>query len=308
MNLQQLHYIIAVNRFRSFAKAADYCGITQPTLSKMVAKLEEELDVKIFERSSRSVVATSIGESIIRQAEKAVKESSRIEEIVNDAKNSLTGELHVSVGPSIAPYILPDFIRIYGAAFPEVSLTVEERRLDGMIESLLSGKTDVAIATAGNGGDGILEIPLYEEPFWVYLAEDCVGKFSEFTPDQLSHENMWVMKEVQCLRESAFSFCKARETGRRVYEAGNIDTLVRVVDANGGFTIIPEMHLPYLSERQRGNVRPLSGNCVSCRKVSVYIRYDYVRERMLESVVTSLSRVIPSKMLAPYILKGKFRL
>ena len=147
MNLQQLHYIIAVNRFRSFAKAADYCGITQPTLSKMVAKLEEELDVKIFERSSRSVVATSIGESIIRQAEKAVKESSRIEEIVNDAKNSLTGELHVSVGPSIAPYILPDFIRIYGAAFPEVSLTVEERRLDGMIESLLSGKTDVAIAT-----------------------------------------------------------------------------------------------------------------------------------------------------------------
>jgi hypothetical protein len=308
MNLQQLHYIIAVNRFRSFAKAADYCGITQPTLSKMVANLEEELDVKIFDRSNRSVVPTTIGESIISQAEKTIKESSRIQEIVNEAKNSLSGELNVSVGPSIAPYILPDFIRIYGAAFPDVSLTVEERRLDSMKESLLSGRTDIAIATAGNNGDGILEIPLYEEPFWVYLAEGCVRNFSEFTPDKLSHENMWVMKEVQCLRESAFSFCKARETGRRVYEAGNIDTLVRVVDANGGFTIIPEMHLPYLSERQRENVRPLTGDCVSRRKVSLYIRHDYVREKMLESVVTSLAKVIPSRMLAPYILKGRIRL
>ena len=124
------------------------------------------------------------------------------------------------------------------------------------------------IAIGGKSKDGIFEIPLYQEPFWVYLAENCRRKLPVFSPEQLSHENMWIMKEAQCLRESAFSFCKAKETGRRVYEAGNIETLVRVVDANGGFTIIPEMHIPLLNTQQKENVRPLAGDYGSRRKVS----------------------------------------
>ena len=119
---------------------------------------------------------------------------------------------------------------------------------------------------------------------------------------------MWVMKEAQCLRESAFSFCKARETGKRIYEAGNIETLVRVVDANGGFTIIPEMHLPLLSERQRQNVRPLTGDCMSMRKVSMYIRHDYVRTKVLNSIVATMIKVVPKRMLDPFVLKGEIRL
>jgi len=308
MTLQQLQYIIAVDRYRSFAKAADHCGISQPTLSKMVAKLEEELDVRIFERTRHSVVPTSIGTRILRQAEKTVQEAARIEEIVGDMKERLSGELHIAVGPSIAPYILPGFIRVYGSECPEVSLTVEEMRPDNMAEALERGRIDAAVATSGVMREGIFEIPLYEEPFWVYLSEGCLRRQPEFTPEHLSHENMWVMKEVQCLRESAFSFCKARETGRRIYEAGNIETLVRVVDENGGFTIIPEMHLPMLSERQRENVRPLTGDCLSMRRVSIYIRHDYVRERMLNSLVEALLKVIPRRMAVPSILRGPVRL
>ncbi|MDE5734253.1 MAG: LysR family transcriptional regulator, partial [Duncaniella sp.] len=97
-------------------------------------------------------------------------------------------------------------------------------------------------------------------------------------------------------------------TGRRIYEAGNIETLVRVVDENGGFTIIPEMHLPMLSERQRENVRPLTGDCLSMRRVSIYIRHDYVREKMLNSLVAALVRVIPRRMTVPSILRGPVRL
>lgn len=308
MTLQQLQYIIAVDRFRSFAKAAEHCGISQPTLSKMVAKLEEELDVRIFDRTRHSVAPTSIGARILRQAEKTAQEAARIKEIVSDMRDRLSGELHIAVGPSIAPYLLPGFIRVYGAECPEVSLTVEEMRPDSMIEALEKGRIDAALATGGVRRDGILEIPLYEEPFWVYLSEGCLRRLPEFSPEQLSHENMWVMKEVQCLRESAFSFCKARETGRRIYEAGNIETLVRVVDENGGFTIIPEMHLPMLSERQRENVRPLSGDCLSMRRVSIYIRHDYVREKMLNSLVAALVRVIPRRMTVPSILRGPVRL
>lgn len=308
MTLQQLQYIIAVDRYRSFAKAAEHCGVAQPTLSKMVAKLEEELDVRIFERDSRNVEPTSTGEKIVAQAVKTVQEAARITEIVADLRGGLSGKMRIAVGPSIAPYLLPGFIRIYGAEYPEVELTVEEARLESMFEALKKGTADIAVATSGHGSEDIFEIPLYEEQFRVYISKECRHRMPEFTPEQLSHESMWVMKEAQCLRESAFSFCKARETGRRVYEAGNIETLVRVVDENGGFTIIPEMHLPLLSEKQGENVRPLTGDCLSMRRVSLYMRHDYVRERMLNSVVSALTKVIPRRMLDPALLRGPLRL
>lgn len=308
MTLQQLRYVIAVNKFRNFAKAADYCGITQPTLSKMIANLEDELDVRLFERNNKHVVPTALGVKIISQSEKAVMEVERIREIVEETKSELIGDLRLSVGPSIAPYILPEFIRIFGTNYPGVSLTVEEIRLDNMFDALLSGRTDIAISIGGNKRDNIFEIPLYNEPFWVYLAESCLGKLPEFTPHMLSHESMWVMKEAQCLRESAFSFCKARESGRRIYEAGNIETLVRVVDSNGGFTIIPEMHLPLLSESQRRNVRPLNGDSKSMRRVSLYIRHDYVREKMLNSVVETVKDIVPSHMIDSYLKNGSVKL
>lgn len=308
MTLQQLRYAIAVNKFRNFAKAADYCGITQPTLSKMIANLEDELDVRLFERNNKHVVPTALGVKIISQSEKAVMEVERIRKIVEETKSELIGDLRLSVGPSIAPYILPEFIRIFGTNYPGVSLTVEEIRLDNMFDALLSGRTDIAISIGGNKRDNIFEIPLYNEPFWVYLAESCLGKLPEFTPHMLSHESMWVMKEAQCLRESAFSFCKARESGRRIYEAGNIETLVRVVDSNGGFTIIPEMHLPLLSESQRRNVRPLNGDSKSMRRVSLYIRHDYVREKMLNSVVETVKDIVPSHMIDSYLKNGSVKL
>lgn len=308
MTLQQLNYIIAVDRFRNFAKAADHCGISQPTLSKMIAKLEEELDLKIFHRSRHSVAPTAIGEKILRQAEKTTQEAARILEIVADTRDSLDGNLHMAVGPSIAPYLLPRFIHNYGLEYQDVALTVEEMRPEAMLEALSRGKIDIGIATGDFRRDGIFEIPLYEEPFWVYVAEGCLRRMPQFTPEELSHANMWVMKEAHCLRQSAFSFCKARETGHRIYEAGNIDTLVRVVDENGGFTIIPEMHLDMLSERQRDNVRPLSGDCLSMRRISLYIRHDYVREKMLNSVVSVITQIVPRRMILPAILRGPIHL
>lgn len=308
MTLQQLQYIISLNRHRSFAKAAETCGVTQPTLSKMIAKLEDELDVRIFSRTNKYVEPTSIGRKIIAQAEKVATEVGRIEELVAETKDHVSGYFRLSVGPSIAPYILPDFIRIYESEYTSVSLSIEEMRIENMFESLLSNNIDAGIAIGGKSKDGIFEIPLYQEPFWVYLAENCRRKLPVFSPEQLSHENMWIMKEAQCLRESAFSFCKAKETGRRVYEAGNIETLVRVVDANGGFTIIPEMHIPLLNTQQKENVRPLAGDYGSRRKVSIYIRHDYVREKLLNTVVATIIKIIPSHMIENSIVKYGVRL
>ncbi len=125
---------------------------------------------------------------------------------------------------------------------------------------------------------------------------------------KLEYENMWIMKEAQCLRNSAFSFCKARSKGHHIYEAGSIEALIRIVDENGGFTIIPEMHLPFLSEEQRRNVRKIEGDYLSQRRISIYIREDFIRERMLNTLVDTLKMFIPKEMMGEGIRKYGIKL
>ena len=193
MNLQQLRYVVAVNRFRNFAKAAESCNVSQPTLSAMLQKLEEELDIRIFERSNKSVTPTTAGEKIIRQAETALLEIDRIGEIVLEGKGQIGGKFALSVGPTIAPYILPKFIKKYRESFPSVELSIQELKVNFMLDALLRGELDAGIAISENAGEGILEIPLYTEKFLVYLAESCWRKLPVFKPDNLEHENMWIM-------------------------------------------------------------------------------------------------------------------
>lgn len=308
MNIQQLRYIVAIDRFRNFARAADACNISQPTLSAMLVKLEDELDVRIFDRTNKVVKPTSVGERIIRQAQKALMETIRINELITESKGTVGGQLTLSIGPTIAPYLLPKFIKHYRQSYPSVELTVKEMKADHMLEAILNGEIDAGIAISNNARQGVLEMPLYTERFYVYLAESCWRKLPVFKPENLEHENMWIMKEAQCLRDSAFSFCKARGKGHHIYEAGSIETLIRIVDENGGYTIIPEMHLPFLSEKQAGNVREIQGDYLSQRRISLYIKDDYIRQRMLNTVADTLKRFVPARMMSEGIVKYGIKL
>ena len=308
MTLQQLKYIVAIDKFRNFAKAADACEISQPTLSAMLAKLEDELDVRIFERNNKNVKPTVVGEKLLAQAKKVVMEAGRIEEIAAEEKNSITGKLTLSIGTTIAPYILPQFIKKYTEAYPGVELVIREMKTPNMLAAVQSSNVDAAIAIAGNSQQGLFEIPLYTEKFYVYLSENCWRKLPVFKPENLEHEQMWIMKDAQCLRESAFSFCKARSKGKHIYEAGSVETLVRVVDINGGFTIIPELHIPFLADSQRQNIRSIDGDFLSQRRVSLYIREDYIRERMLNSITDVLLKILPLEMFEERIKKFGIKL
>ena len=308
MTLQQLKYIIAIDRHRNFARAAAELDITQPTLSALLQKLENELDVRIFHRSNKSVCPTPAGRKILQQAERAVKEAERIAELVAEEKGGIAGSLDLSVGAASVPNKLPRFIRTYTGLFPQVRLTIVEMKAETMLDALRAGRLDAGIAVSGHEREGTLEIPLYTEPFWVYIAESCWRKLPVFNPADLEHEQMWIMKESQCLRDSAFSFCKARNVGKRIYEAGSIETLIRIVDENGGFTIIPEMHLPLLTARQRENVRRIEGDYLSRRRVSMYIAEDCIRERMLNSVVEALAAFVPAGMMEARLKKYGIKL
>jgi len=274
----------------------------------MLVKLEEELDVRIFERTNKMVTPTTAGEKIICQAQQVLLETERIKEIVNEDKGDIGGRFVLSVGSSIAPYILPKFIRFYQKDYPSVDLTIRELKADLMLNALQYGEIDAGIATSGITSTGVLEIPLYTERFYVYLSESCWRKLPVFKPENLEDENMWIMKEAQCLRESAFSFCKSRSKGHHIYEAGSIETLVRIVDENGGYTIIPEMHLPFLTDKQRENVRRIDGNYLSMRRISLYIKEDYIRQRMLNTITDTLKEFMPQGMMNEGIIKYGIRL
>lgn len=308
MTLQQMEYIVALDKYRHFVLAAEACGVTQPTLSAMIQKLEEELDVKIFNRDRKNISLTAIGEKIIIQAQIALNESLRIKEVVADETDSMSGTVRIGVLPTIAPYIVPDFIYRFSDAYPNVKLFIDEKESKALVHELRFGNIDMAISTQPEDMGGILSIPVYIERFVAYFSDKCSKAREIISGGQLPPEHMWILKEGHCASNETQSFCHNMNVGNRIYEAGSIDTLVRIVDKNGGYTIIPELHMNFLSDKQRENTAFLNMETPTQRCVSILIKEDFIRERMLNAVLETLNTIIPPHMMEERIKKGNIRL
>lgn len=298
MTLQQMEYIVALDKYRHFVLAAEACGVTQPTLSAMIQKLEEELDVKIFSRDRKNISPTRIGEKIIRQAKIALNETQRIKEVVADESTSMNGNVRIGILPTIAPYLIPDFIYHFRKAYPNVSLFIDEKENKSLIQDLKFGNLDIAITTPPEAHANILEIPVYVEKFVAYFSEDCCSKVWQMIVNgNLPPEQMWILKEGHCIPNGGINLCEDKEIGNHIYEAGSIDTLIKIVDRNGGYTIIPELHISTLSEKQKGNIQVLNVNPPAQRTVSILIKDDFIRERMVNAVLDTMKAIIPSHMI-----------
>lgn len=308
MTLQQMEYIVALDKYRHFVLAAEACGVTQPTLSAMVQKLEEELDVKIFNRERKSISPTAVGEKIIRQAQTALNETLRIKEIVADETDRMSGHLRLGILPTIAPYIVPGFILHFTRSYPDVTLSIDEKESKTLLQDLRYGNLDMVLATTPDDMSRLLEIPVYVEKFVAYFSDTCSRARDIIAGGNLPAEHMWILREGHCVPDGAQAICRNADTGNRIYEAGSIETLVRIVDSNGGYTIIPELHLDFLSERQKENVAYLNMDPPAQRRVSLVIKEDFVRERILNAVVGTLKSILPPRMLEEGIKKKTIRL
>ena len=297
MTLQQMEYIVALDRYRHFVLAAEACGVTQPTLSAMIQKLEEELDVKIFSRDRKNISPTAIGEKIIRQARIALNETQRIREVVADESSSMNGSLRIGILPTIAPYLVPDFIYHFRNTYPNVNLSIDEKENKSLVQDLKFGNLDIAITTPPEAQANILEIPVYVEKFVAYFSERCSKARQIIANGNLPAEHMWILKEGHCLPNSGINFCKNKDIGNHIYEAGSIDTLIKIVDKNGGYTIIPELHISTLSEEQKKNIQTLDVNPPAQRNVSILIKDDFIRERMVNAVLDTIKAIIPAHMM-----------
>lgn len=307
MTIQQLEYIVALNRHRHFVKASEHCHVTQPTLSTMIQKLETELEVDIFDRSKQPVQPTEIGKQIIAQAERALREIRNIKELVLDEKESLRGKLEIGVIPTLATYLVPKFIQQFINKYEQVDLTMTEMNTATLIESLKNGKIDMFIAATPLEEEELLEVPIFYEQFVAYFSAGHPYLNIPLTPDNMPKENLWVLEEGHCLRDQVFNFCHSKLPFSQTFEAGSIDTLVRIVDMNGGYTLIPELHLPFLSGSQSVNVRKIE-DPPAIREVSIVLPKDFIREKLINAVAETLKSIIPEYMLNERLKKFSIRL
>ncbi len=308
MTLLQMEYIVALDKYRHFVLAAESCGVTQPTLSALIQKLEEELDVKIFNRDRKQVTPTDIGEKIIRQARTALNEVYRIREVVADETSTTNGNLRIGILPTIAPYLVPDLIHHFRKSFPNVNLYIDEKENESLVKDLELGNIDMAITTLPESSKGLLEIPVYVERFVAYFSEKCSKAQQFISKGEIPAEQIWILKEGHCLPHSGLNLCKNGQFGNHIYQAGSIETLIRIVDKNGGYTIIPELHLRFLNDKQKEKVLPLQVNPPAQRQVSLLVKEDFVRERMMQAVLDVLQQIIPEEMMDNRIKKHAVRL
>lgn len=303
MTLQQLEYVIALSKTKHFVNAAEMCGVTQPTLSMMIQKLEDELDVKIFDRSRHPIEVTIIGKKIIEQAQATLCQLNKIRELISAEKGDISGNINIAIIPTVAPYLLPKFFAEFKRTYPGLSFKFAEIQTSTIEKKLLLGEIDMAILSTPLDNPNILEIPLYYEKFIAYISpNDELYKQKELVSGTLPVEHLWVLEEGHCLRNQVFNFCNNNDISSYAYESGSIDTLIKIVDENGGYTVIPELHIEFLSDTQKKNLRKLV-NPEPAREISLVIQQNFIREGQLNAVAETVKKIIPQHMLDPRLKK-----
>ncbi|GBU08735.1 transcriptional regulator [Bacteroidales bacterium] len=303
MKIQQLEYVIALDNYRHFAKAAEACGVTQPTLSMMIQKLEEEIDVKIFDRSTFPIAPSPLGQKIIAQARICLQQFDKVREIVESEQDRLEGTFNLAIIPTIAPYIVPELLMLNHSSGSSFELVIKESTTDQIVESILNGSIDGGLMAGPLNHPKLKEYPLYYEKFYAYVsAKDSVYGEKEIDLSLIDINSVWLLENVHCFSGQIQRLCKMKKNAAAhrgsKYEAGSIDTLINIVDYNGGITVIPEMSTMGLSEERQENLRPFKG-LTAVREVSLVVSCDYVRERMLAAVMDLVKASVPKSMQNP---------
>jgi LysR family hydrogen peroxide-inducible transcriptional activator len=252
MTLTELKYIVAVARERHFGKAADACFVSQPTLSVAIKKLEEELDVKLFERNANEVSVTPLGEEIIQHAQRVLEQAAEIKEIAKRGKDPLSGALRLGVIYTIGPYLLPDLMKQVMKKTPQMPLMLQENFTVKLMEMLRAGEIDCAILAEPFPDTGLATAALYDEPFMAALPfKHRLGKQTSITAEQLKNETMLLLGNGHCFRDHVLEVCPefARfssntEGIRKSFEGSSLETIKHMVAAGMGVTLVPRLSVP----------------------------------------------------------------
>ncbi len=300
MTIQQLEYIVAVDNHRSFAKAAESCFVTQPTLSMQIKKLEELWDVILFDRSRKPVIPTAVGSEIISQARKSLISLKAINEIIHDNTQSLSGELRVGIIPTLSPYLLPRVIPGFTEKYPDLELIIEEEISELIFSKLERDQLDVGIMVASSEQANISEEVLFYERFFLYASEKTDIK-KNVDIDDLNLDDLWLLEEGHCFRDQIASICgkRLRQSHTKLrFQSGSLETLRRMVDNNYGFTLLPELAIDGLPESKKQQLREFK-NIKPLRKVSLCFHRSFLKRRLINVLKEEITTAVSSKLRDP---------
>ncbi len=303
MTLTQLSYVLAVAKHKHFGLAAEASFVTQPTLSMQIQKLEEDLGIQIFDRSRQPIEPTAVGSLIIEQARIALAEAQKIPDLATSTQQKVEGSLKLGVIPTLAPTVLPLFIRDFITKYPKLHIAIEEVRTQDIIERIRDGSLDIGLLVTPLHESGIVEHPIFQEPFVVYAADDHpLFKIKKVDPKQLSVDDVWLLSEGHCFREQVMNLCATRRktsqgAGHLRFESGNLETLRKMVDQNGGYTLLPLLVSQDLHEtEQKKRIKPFDSP-VPTREVSIVHHKLYPKHAITKALVEEIRSHLPSDVL-----------
>ncbi|MCE9107120.1 hydrogen peroxide-inducible genes activator [Bacteroides pyogenes] len=300
MTIQQLEYILAVDRFRHFARAAEHCRVTQPTLSAMIQKLEEELGVKLFDRTVQPVCPTAVGEKVIRQARVVLSQAAQVKEIISEEKQTVSGTFRLGVLPTIAPYLLPRFFPQLIEKYPELDIRVTEMKTHDILQALHAGELDAAIVASRSDDRMLREETLFYEQFYAYVSHgEALFKKELIRTADVTGERLWLLDEGHCFRDQLVKFCRmeAVKVSQMAYRLGSMETFMRMVESGKGITFIPELAFLQLTDEQRELVRQFAIPRPT-REIVLVTDKDFIRVSLLAVLKEEILAAVPKEMLS----------
>lgn len=309
MTLQQLEYIVALDNHRHFVRAAEHCFVTQPTLTLQIKKLEDEMGTLIFDRTKHPIIPTPLGELVILKARQVLQEAQQLKELVNKQKDGITGTFRLGVIPTLAPYLVPRFLRQFSDEHPETRLVITEMESENIIKGLHSDLIDLGLLVTPLDEGSLREIPLFYEPFLVYCAENH-AYYSKNTikPEEIDTQGLWILNQGHCFRNQVLNICNRGSSASKniSYESGSIETLKNLVKWNTGYTLVPELSVLHsLSDpmlKRFEDPEPV-------REVSLVVHKSFIKEAMIEKLREKILANLPGhfKQSEKKFIKVKWR-
>jgi LysR family hydrogen peroxide-inducible transcriptional activator len=298
MTLTQLEYIVAIDTYRHFLLASQKCFVTQPTLSMQIQKLEETLGVKIFDRTKQPVIPTEIGKSIIAQARIILREANMIEQLINDQKDIMTGELRIGIIPTLAPYLLPPLFKRMREKYPQLNLIIKETITEEVILELKNNRLDCGLVVTPLKDVSIKEDVLFYEELFVYVSKkNALYEKKYVLATEIDPAQLWLLEEGHCFRSQILNLCELRKYSdlHFHYETGNIETLKRMVDKSDGITILPELAVREFTKPQLKLVKRLK-EPRPAREVSLVTHRDHLKAKLIRTLKEEILAIVPKPM------------
>lgn len=295
MTITQLKYVLAVAKYQNFTTASEHCFVTQPTLSMQIHKLEESLDIQIFNRNKKPIELTDVGKKIVAQAKIIVNESNRISDIVDQEKGYIGGEFRIGIIPTIMPSLLPLFLKNFNKKYPKVELVINELTTAEIIQKLKDGYLDAAIAATPLKDEAIIESPIYYEPF-IGLVNKNHRLFNEknLDPQDLSLDDLLLLEDGHCFKESVLNICSSLSPNTKkkfALQSGSFNTLVKLTKEGMGMTLLPYLHTLDLNNEDKTLIREFK-KPYPAREVSMIYHKSELKLQLIHALKDEISGVI----------------